>query len=89
MALFDVDGTLTKCQNKIEPEMIQTLGDLQKKCDFAIVGGSNLVKIQGQVGEEIVKQATYTFSENGLYTLKKGQLFEKRSISAELGEEKL
>lgn len=56
---------------------------------MAIVGGSNLVKIKDYVGEDLVNKMNFTFSENGLYTLKNGKFFEKRSISTELGEEKL
>lgn len=41
------------------------------------------------MGDQVVKNADYTFSENGLYALRKGELFAKRSIKDELGEPKL
>ena len=37
----------------------------------------------------MVKKADYTFSENGLYALRKGELFAKKSIKDQLGEESL
>ena len=37
----------------------------------------------------MVKSADYTFSENGLYAMKKGELFATKSIKDELGEDKL
>lgn len=49
LALFDVDGTLTKPRNNIEPDMIQTLEKLMKTCSVAVVGGSDYAKIEGQL----------------------------------------
>ncbi len=36
-----------------------------------------------------MKSADYTFSENGLYALKKGEFFSKKSIKDHMGEESL
>jgi len=46
-----------------------------KGIQIGIVSGSDLNKITEQVGPELVKNADYTFSENGLYALKKGEFF--------------
>jgi len=89
IVLFDVDGTLTKPRNKIEPSMIEALEALQKKVYVGAVGGSDLHKITEQIGSDMVASLDYVFSENGLYTLKGGKLLEKASIKDYLGEENL
>ncbi|KAL4494122.1 hypothetical protein ABPG72_016078 [Tetrahymena utriculariae] len=87
--LFDVDGTLTKSRNIIEQEMIDTLAELKKKHYVAVVGGSDLHKIIEQLTKPVVDSLDYCFSENGTYSLKEGQFLAKRSISDEIGEERL
>lgn len=53
--------------------MIETLDKcMAKGIAIGIVSGSDLNKIKEQVGEELVQKADFTFSENGLYALKKG-----------------
>jgi len=90
IALFDVDQTLTPARSIIQKNMIETLDAIMSKgVAVGIVSGSDLVKVKEQVGEELINKADYTFSENGLYTLKKGQFFCQKSIKDELGEEKL
>ncbi|KAL4465976.1 hypothetical protein ABPG74_004213 [Tetrahymena malaccensis] len=87
--LFDVDGTLTKPRNIVEQDMIDTLAELKKKYYVAVVGGSDLHKIIEQLTKPVVDSLDYCFSENGTYSLKEGQFFAKRSISDEIGEERL
>lgn len=90
IALFDVDQTLTPARRTIEQSMIDCLKKVMDKgVAIGIVSGSDLNKVTEQVGNEMVKNVDYTFSENGLYSLKRGEFFSKRSISDELGEEKL
>ena len=90
VALFDVDQTLTPARNTIQQSMIDTLDAIiAKGVAIGIVSGSDLNKVKEQVGEEIVQKADFTFSENGLYSLKKGAFFSQRSIKDELGEDKL
>mmetsp|Transcript_7825 Transcript_7825/g.8787 ORF Transcript_7825/g.8787 Transcript_7825/m.8787 type:complete len:249 (+) Transcript_7825:44-790(+) len=89
IVLFDVDGTLTVPRNTIKQDMHDTLLALQKKHYVGIVGGSDLKKIEEQVGKDIIEKMDFTFSENGLYSLKEGKVFAVRSIKDELGEEKL
>ena len=70
--------------------MIDTLKAISDRgIHIGIVSGSDLVKIREQVGKELVESADFTFSENGLYAMKKGVLFAQKSIKDELGEEKL
>ncbi len=44
------------------------------------------MKQQEQMGEHIVKEVDYSFSENGLVAYKAGALIGKQSISDHLGE---
>ncbi len=46
--------------------MLDCLDKLGKVIDIGFVGGSDLHKIKGQLGEEGAKKAKYLFSENGL-----------------------
>lgn len=70
--------------------MIATLKSVMDKgVAIGIVSGSDLVKVTEQVTQEIVDTVDYTFSENGLYALRKGQFFAKQSIKDAMGEDKL
>jgi len=90
IALFDVDQTLTPARKTIEKAMIETLDKcIARGISIGIVSGSDLNKIKEQVGEDIVQRADYTFSENGLYALKKGQFFSQKSIKDYMGEDRL
>ena len=90
IALFDVDQTLTPARKTIEKVMIDTLNScIERGIAIGIVSGSDLHKIKEQVGDDLVARADYTFSENGLYALKKGQFFAQKSIKDHLGEDKL
>lgn len=90
IALFDVDQTLTPARLSIQPQMIATLKSVMDKgVAIGIVSGSDLVKVTEQVTQEIVDTVDYTFSENGLYALRKGQFFAKQSIKDAMGEDKL
>lgn len=81
IALFDVDQTLTPARKTIERSMIETLDAIHAKgVAIGIVSGSDLHKVKEQVGEDMVAKADYTFSENGLYSLRKGEFFSQRSI---------
>ncbi|KAM3136912.1 hypothetical protein pb186bvf_010997 [Paramecium bursaria] len=86
LALFDVDGTLTKPRNNIEPDMIQTIEKLMKTCSVAVVGGSDYAKIEGQLTPYVTNLVDFVFSENGLYSKKQGKLFHQQSIKDYLTE---
>ena len=89
LALFDVDGTLTAARQSITPEMKTFMGKLMEKVVVGIVGGSDLVKQQEQIGANVIHEYDYSFSENGLIAYKHGELIGKTEISKHLGEEKL
>ena len=56
------------------------LSKLNKKITVGIVGGSDLVKQQEQMGANIVNEVNYSFSENGLVAYHNGQLIGKQVI---------
>jgi hypothetical protein len=77
LALFDVDGTLTAARKEVTPDMKDFLTQLRTKVTVGIVGGSDLVKQQEQMGKDVVKEVDYSFSENGLVAYKNGELIGK------------
>ena len=89
IVLFDVDGPLTKARNKIDQATHDALEALKKKVCVGVVGGSDLHKITEQLGTDMIASLDYTFSENGLLALKKGQPLAKASIKDYLGEDNL
>lgn len=91
LCLFDVDGTLTKPRNSIEPHFEEFLYNKVKSvCTLGIVGGSDLKKISEQMnGPDVVKKFDYVFPENGLIQYKDGDLIGQESIQRYMGEEKL
>lgn len=97
LMLFDVDGTLTKSRLNIEPQIEEFLMNLMEKVSIGLVGGSDLAKIDEQMGGsvqnkstyDVVKKYNYVFAENGLVAYKEGSLLAKQSILHYIGEEKL
>jgi len=89
IVLFDVDGTLTKPRNEATKDMKVTLQELRKRVSVGVVGGSDLKKIQEQLGEHAEVEYDYLFSENGLAAYKDGKILAVTSLKAHLGEEKL
>lgn len=91
LVLFDVDGTLTKSRLQIEQPMINCLQKLKKvdNVHIGIVGGSNLNKQIEQLGQEIIDQFKWVFSENGLVAFENGKMFHSNSILDTLGENKV
>lgn len=88
--LFDVDGTLTKSRQVITNEMSEFLRRLKRDVAVALVGGSDLVKIEEQMGGPgAVAEFEYVFSENGLVAHRNGKLIGKQSLLNFMGEEKL
>jgi phosphomannomutase len=65
IALFDVDGTLTPARKTVSAEMVARLQQLRKQITIGVVGGSDLVKQKEQLGENVVDEFDYSFSENG------------------------
>jgi phosphomannomutase len=86
LVLFDVDGTLSEPRAEATEEMKHFLQTLKKNVVVGIVGGSDLVKQQEQMGANIVHEVNYSFSENGLVAYKDGALIGKKAINDHLGE---
>lgn len=89
LVLFDVDGTLTPARQKVSLEMTNFLKELRKRVSVGIVGGSDLIKQKEQMGENIVNEVDYNFSENGLIAYKDGELVGTTYLKDYLGEENL
>jgi phosphomannomutase len=89
LALFDVDGTLTVPRNVASQRTLDFLQELRKYVKVGIVGGSDLVKIQEQLGSNVLTAYDYVFSENGLVAHKGGEQIAVQSLRRFLGEEKL
>ena len=89
LVLFDVDGTLTEPRAEVEPEMTEFLKLLRTKVVIGVVGGSDLIKQQEQMGKNVVNDFDYSFSENGLVAYKNGVLIGKEAIHSYLGEENI
>ncbi|XP_072376473.1 phosphomannomutase [Diabrotica undecimpunctata] len=91
LCLFDVDGTLTKPVNVIEPEIYSFLLEKVKaRCTVGIVGGSDFKKIAFQMnGNDVIHKLHYVFSENGLVQYKHGKEVGRQSIQKFLGEDKI
>ncbi|XP_063063158.1 phosphomannomutase 2 [Engraulis encrasicolus] len=89
LCLFDVDGTLTAARQKATPDMTMFLAELRKRVRVGVVGGSDLVKIKEQLGEDVIDRVDYVFAENGLMAYRFGQLHSVQSIQEYLGEDLL
>jgi len=63
--------------------------DLRKKAFIAIVGGSDYVKQQEQLGHNVVNEWDYLFAENGLVAFKNGQKIAEQSVKTGLGDANL
>ncbi|KXJ20601.1 phosphomannomutase [Exaiptasia diaphana] len=90
LCLFDVDGTVTPSRLVIKPEMKTLMSNLRKKAKVGLVGGSDFVKLQEQMGgDDVTHLYDYVFPENGLVAYKDGQLLAVQSIKKYLGEQKI
>ena len=89
LALFDVDGTLTPARLKITPGMKAFLQELRKTISIGVVGGSDFVKQQEQIGEDSLSNFDYSFAENGLVAYKNDELIAKASFAQKIGEDEL
>jgi phosphomannomutase len=89
LALFDVDGTLTPARKQVSAETRAFMAELRKEVTVGVVGGSDFVKQKEQLGESVLEDFDYSFSENGLVAYKQGELIGKGSIQEHMGEENL
>jgi phosphomannomutase len=89
LVLFDVDGTLTVPRLRVKQEMLDTLKQLRGKVTIGIVGGSDLAKQVEQMGDTVLQDFDYVFSENGLVAFQEGKQIGEESFSKYLGENTL
>ncbi|TFL05414.1 eukaryotic phosphomannomutase [Pterulicium gracile] len=91
LLLFDVDETLSPARQSVAPEMLAVLREVRKQVAIGFLGGSDLVKIVGQLtlaGSNPLEEFDYGFAENGLTAFKLGKPLETQSFIKFLGEEK-
>lgn len=84
--MFDVDGTLTAARKVILPEMREFMTALREKFYIGVVGGSDMKKQREQLGETVLQDYDYNFSENGLEAYHDGKMFASTSIKDHLGD---
>jgi phosphomannomutase len=89
IALFDVDGTLTPARKDVSPEMTARLQKLRQQITIGVVGGSDLVKQKEQLGENVVNEFDYSFSENGLVAFHNGVKVGETSLKKQFTNEQL
>ncbi|EGI70004.1 Phosphomannomutase 2 [Acromyrmex echinatior] len=91
ICLFDVDGTLTEPQQPISSSFEKFLLEtVKKEFDIAVIGGSDLNKIQKQLGSgNLFEKYKYVFAENGLIAFKNGKALPSQMIQDILGEDSL
>ena len=89
LALFDVDGTLTMPRLEATEEMHEFLKQLRQHVVVGVVGGSDLPKMQEQLGNGMVDKFDYVFAENGLMAFQNGAMLGCQSLKTHMGEEKL
>mmetsp|Transcript_41582 Transcript_41582/g.67476 ORF Transcript_41582/g.67476 Transcript_41582/m.67476 type:complete len:247 (-) Transcript_41582:75-815(-) len=89
IALFDIDGTLTKPRNAAEPGVLAFMQELKKKVRVGIVGGSDHVKQQEQLGPRVAQDYDWVFAENGLVAFKDGKHHETTSLKTKYSEDQL
>ncbi|GET93266.1 phosphomannomutase, putative [Leishmania tarentolae] len=88
--LFDVDGTLTPPRNPETEDMKATLSKARAAgFKLGVVGGSDFAKQKEQLGESILQDFDYVFSENGLLAYRDGKEFHRNSLLKALGNDKV
>ncbi|KAK9729481.1 Eukaryotic phosphomannomutase [Popillia japonica] len=91
LCLFDVDGTITRARQVIDPEMNEFLISVIKPLSaLGLVGGSDFNKIAEQMnGSDIIHRFDFVFAENGLVYYKYGKEGPRQSIEKHLTEDDL
>jgi len=91
LCLFDVDGTLTKPRQAIDPKFNNfIMKEIKPFCKLGLVGGSDFAKISEQMnGDDVINRFDYVFAENGLVQYRNGIQIGKQSIQNYIGEETL
>lgn len=88
LVLFDIDGTLSPARQSASDEMKALLKKLREKVTIGVVGGSDLVKQQEQLGHDCLQHFDYNFPENGIVAYAGGKQFHSSSLVQHLGEER-
>ncbi|EPY28214.1 phosphomannomutase [Strigomonas culicis] len=88
--LFDVDGTLTPPRLK-ETEDMKDIIKRARAAGFTlgVVGGSDFSKQKEQLGDSVLEDFDFLFSENGLLSYKEGKEFHRMSLLKYVGNEKI
>ena len=88
LLLFDVDGTLTVPRNRITPEFLEYLLLVKKSglVDMGVVSGSDLKKLEEQIGPDILGLFNWVCSENGLVTYQNAAEIHSNSMVEHLGD---
>lgn len=89
LALFDLDGTLTLPRKVASKEILDYLSCCRESICLGIVSGSDLPKINEQLGANALQLFDYIFPENGIIAYRANQLIATHSIAVFLGEENL
>jgi len=89
LLLFDVDGTLTVPRKKATEEMLALLKAVRQNFTIGVVGGSDLVKQQEQLGHDVLQNFDYLFSENGLLAFHEGKEIHRQSLVTFMGNDNL
>lgn len=69
--------------------MHKFIKEMRPRSYIGVVGGSDFVKIKEQLGNDLLSEWDYVFSENGLMAYKNGELLAQQSFKNYLGEENL
>lgn len=87
--LFDVNGTLTKRRQVLDPEMYEFIQEISKNDNIRLgfVSRSNLIQISSQLGQSFDSGAfRYRFGENGLVGDSNGIAVPKTHMRDQIGE---
>lgn len=89
LVLFDIDGTLTPSRLTATEPVMDMIKQLREKVYVGVVGGSDFVKQQEQLGANVLDLFDYNFPENGVVAYEQGKQIHSNSIRDFLGEDKL
>lgn len=66
--------------------MLARLKKLREQITIGVVGGSDLVKQKEQLGEDVVNEFDYSFSENGLVAFHKGEKVGETNLKTQFSD---
>ncbi|GMS93199.1 hypothetical protein PENTCL1PPCAC_30405, partial [Pristionchus entomophagus] len=90
LLIFDMDGTLTMPRLSMPDDVREFLREVRAKgVPLAVVSGSDLKKMREQLGDSVLSDFDYIFTENGLVGFKETTALPVASIQFRLGEQQL